>query len=68
MLASQEERADALSHYASLHGDPNLVNTHLDRLRAVTPEQVRSAAATWLRPESRAVVAYRAHVASEEVA
>ncbi|CAN7355376.1 M16 family metallopeptidase [Knoellia sp. LjRoot47] len=68
VLASQEERADALSHYASLHGDPNLVNTHLDRLRAVTPEQVRSAAATWLRPESRAVVAYRAHVASEEVA
>jgi predicted Zn-dependent peptidase len=68
MLASQEERADALSHYTSLHGDPNLVNTHLDRLRAVTPEQVRAAAATWLRPESRAVVAYRADVETEEVA
>jgi predicted Zn-dependent peptidase len=68
MLASQEERADALSHYASLHGDPHLVNTHLDRLRAVTPEQVRAAAATWLRPESRAVVSYRADVETEEVA
>ncbi|KGN34943.1 peptidase M16 [Knoellia sinensis KCTC 19936] len=68
MLASQEERADAMSHYALLHGDPSLVNTHLDRLRAVTPEQVRLAAATWLRPESRAVVAYRAEVETEEVA
>jgi len=68
MLASQEERADALSHYASLHGDPGLVNTHLDRLRAVTPEQVREAASVWLRPESRAVVAYRADVETEEVA
>ncbi len=68
MLASQEERADALSHYALLHGEPGLVNTHLDRLRAVTPEQVRAAAARWLRPESRAVVAYRADVETEEVA
>ena len=68
MLASQEERADALSHYALLHGDPRLVNTHLDRLRAVTPEQVRAAAARWLRPESRAVVAYRTDVPTEEVA
>ena len=68
MLASQEERADALSHYALLHGDPALVNTHLDRLRAVTPEQVRASAARWLRPESRAVVAYRADVETEEVA
>ena len=68
MLASQEERADALSHYASLHGDPGLVNTHLDRLRAVTPEEVREAASVWLRPESRAVVAYRGDVETEEVA
>ena len=68
MLASQEERADALSHYASLHGDPGLVNTHLDRLRAVTPEQVREAASVWLRPESRAVVAYRGDIETEEVA
>ncbi|KRE42071.1 M16 family metallopeptidase [Knoellia sp. Soil729] len=68
MLASQEERADALSHYALLHGDPTMVNTHLDRLRAVTPEQVQAAAATWLRPESRAVIAYRTDHESEEVA
>ena len=68
MLASQEERADTLSHYTLLHGDPTFINTHLDRLRAVTPAQVQAAAATWLRPESRAVVTYRADNESEEVA
>ena len=57
-LASQEERADLLSHHLLLHDDPNIVNTHLDRLRAVTAEQARDAARRWLRPESRAVVAY----------
>jgi zinc protease len=68
MLASQEERADAICHYALLHGEPQLVNTHLDRLRAISSEQVRAAAAAWLRPESRAVVAYRADIETEEVA
>lgn len=57
-LASQEERADLISHHHLLHDDPEVVNTHLDRLRAVTAEQVLEAARRWLRPESRAVVAY----------
>ncbi len=57
-LASQEERADLISHHLLLHDDPAVVNTHLDRLRAVTADQVRDAARRWLRPESRAVVAY----------
>ena len=57
-LASQEERADLISHHLLLHDDPEVVNTHLDRLRAVTAEQVVEAARRWLRPESRAVVAY----------
>ncbi len=35
-----------------------MVNTHLDRLRDVTAEQVLDAARRWLRPESRATVAY----------
>jgi zinc protease len=57
-LASQEERADLISHHLLLHDDPDIVNTHLDRLRGVTAEQVVAAARRWLRPESRAVVAY----------
>jgi zinc protease len=59
-LASQEERADLISQHVLLHDDPQFVNTFLDRLRAVSPEQVRAAAARWLRPESRAVVAHLA--------
>ncbi len=57
-LASQEERADLLSHHLLLHDDPDVVNTHLDRLQEVTAEEVVAVARRWLRPESRAVVAY----------
>ncbi len=57
-LASQDERADHICHYGALHEDAAYVNTFLDRVAQVTPEQVREAAATWLRPSSRAVVAY----------
>jgi predicted Zn-dependent peptidase len=57
-LASQEERADLISHHLLLHDDPDVVNTHLDRLRDVTADQVVEAARQWLRPDSRAVVAY----------
>jgi zinc protease len=57
-LASQEERADLISQHALLHGDPHLVNTYLDRLRSVSASQVQDAAAQWLRPSSRVVVAH----------
>ena len=57
-LASQEERADLISRYTLLHDDPEFVNTHLDQVRAVTAERVVEATRRWLRPESRAVVAY----------
>ncbi len=65
-LASQEERADLLSRYTLLHDDPDVVNTHLDRVRAVTAERVVAATRRWLRPESRAVVAYLAESAGAE--
>jgi zinc protease len=65
-LASQEERADLISQHVLLHDDPQFVNTYLDRLTAVTAEQVQGAADRWLRPTSRAVVAHLA--ASEEEA
>ena len=59
-LASQEERADLISHHLLLQDDPGVVNTHLDRLRDVTAQQVLDAARRWLRPENRATVAYLA--------
>jgi len=65
-LASQEERADAISHHLLLHDDPEVVNTHLDRLQDVTAEQVLAAARRWLQPQSRAVVAYLSAPADDE--
>ncbi len=55
-LAGQEERADLISQHVLLHDDDQFVNTFLDRIRTVTPQQVQQAAARWLRPQSRAVV------------
>lgn len=66
-LAGQEERADLLSQYALLHGDPTLVNTFLDRLGSITAQDVQAAASQWLRPEHRAVVRHLA-VAQEDAA
>jgi zinc protease len=57
-LASQEERADLVSHHLLLHDDPDVVNTHLDRLRDVTAEQVLASARRWVWSDSRATVAY----------
>ena len=57
-LAAQDQRADAVSHQALLHHDPDYVNRFLDELAAITPEEVTTAAKEWLDPHSRAVVAY----------
>jgi len=65
-LASQEERADLICHYTLLAGDPNYVNTLLERYQGIGPAQIQAAAAAYLKPESRAVVSYL--VAPQEVA
>ena len=65
-LASQEERADAISHHLLLHDDPEVANTHLDRRQDVTAEQVLAAARRWLQPQSRAVVAYLSAPADDD--
>ena len=67
-LAGQEERADLLSRYTLLRDDPEVVNTHLDRVRAVTAERVTEAARTWLVPDARAVGAYRVREGAGEEA
>jgi len=59
-LASLESRADLLGEYATLYGDPALVNNHLERMRRVTPDDVRRACADYLAPGARAVLTYRA--------
>lgn len=57
-LAGHQERADLLSHYTLLHDDPEHINTYLDQVRAITAEEVRAVAATWLTPQTRATVAF----------
>jgi predicted Zn-dependent peptidase len=39
--------------------DPERINQELDRLRAVSIEEVRSFAASYLGPNNRAVLTYR---------
>jgi zinc protease len=58
-LASPEDRADLLSRYTLLHGDPERINTVLDTVQGLTAADVRDAARTWLRPGSRATVSHR---------
>ena len=65
-LAGHDDRADHISHYAALHNDAAYINTFLAQIRAVTAEQVRAAAARYLQPSSRAVVAYLSAPAVEQ--
>jgi len=57
-LATVAGRADELCRYAVLFGDPQLAFTAVNRVLAVTAEEVRAVAAARLRPDNRAVLAY----------
>ncbi len=52
------ERADRLSMNATLFGDPERINTELDRYRAVTPADVRRVAERYLVEDNRVVLTY----------
>jgi predicted Zn-dependent peptidase len=52
------ERADLLSMFNLYFDDPDRLNREMDRLRAVTPAQIRSFAEARLGPDNRAVVVY----------
>lgn len=56
-LESAESRASALAH-AEMTDGVSWLDRSTDRLLGVTPEQVRDAAARWLRPDGVAGVAY----------
>jgi zinc protease len=49
-MATASGRADAMSAYALLHADAELLNQRLDLLRSITPDEVREAARVWLLP------------------
>lgn len=54
-----EDRADGFARFATLFGDPRLALTAIDRVNAVTAEQVHAAAVERLTRSNRAVLAYR---------
>jgi len=49
-------RAEALQWHNHFLGDPGAIRTELERIRALTPEDVRIVANRYLRPENRAVI------------
>ena len=59
-LAGYDERAELLSRAALLFDDPRQVNTYLDQIAAVTAEQVRAAASSWIVPEHVTTLVYQA--------
>ena len=58
-LASIETRADALCEASLIFSNPEEVNSYLDRIWDVTPDDVGHAFRRWLDPADRAVLTYR---------
>jgi predicted Zn-dependent peptidase len=58
-LERVSSRADLLSMFDLYFDDPGRLNLELDRLRAVTVDQIRAFAATRLGPDNRAVLTYQ---------
>ena len=56
MRQSSMTRAQQIAEYALYDGDPTLINTDLDELLSVTPEQIRNAVQKFLNTENRALL------------
>lgn len=59
-LATTSGRADAINEAWLVHGDPGRINTDLADVLALTPDDVRLAAAAWLQPATAHHLHYRA--------
>lgn len=59
------DRADAISKFATLFGDPALVNEQLDQYRAVTADAVTKFAREFLGEDNRASLVYVPRVVAE---
>ena len=58
-LSVVDERADILNMHESLLGDATLVNTHLDRVRAITADHIAEATRRWLSPHQASTVVHQ---------
>ncbi len=61
-LVRVDSRADALGEYATLHDDPNLVNTRIAEVNAVTSDDIADVLELWFRADQRATLVYRKDV------
>jgi predicted Zn-dependent peptidase len=48
-----------LGEYATLHGDPYLINSRIADITAIDKDEVQTAMREWFRPEQRAALIYR---------
>jgi predicted Zn-dependent peptidase len=55
-VQSSLSRAFTMAQYAIAYDDPNLINTRLDKVSAVTREDVRRVANKYLKETNRTVV------------
>ena len=60
------DRADAISKFATLQGDPRLVNEQLDKYRAITVADVTAFARDYLGEDNRASLVYVPRAGAEE--
>jgi predicted Zn-dependent peptidase len=58
-LARVDSRADSLGEYATLHGDPTLINSRIAEITSIDLADVQGAADQWLRSDQRATLIYR---------
>jgi predicted Zn-dependent peptidase len=56
MRQSSMSRAQHIAEYALYDGDPALINSELDELLQISPDQIRSAVNTYLNTENRALL------------
>ena len=56
VLQSSLGRANSIGQYAVYYGDPNLINTRIDKVMAVTKEDVQRVANKYLVATNRTVV------------
>lgn len=55
-LRTAQARATALGTYTVMYGDPNLINTRLSQIEAVTPQDVQRVAKEYLGASNRTVL------------
>lgn len=53
---SSMSRAQQIAEFALYDGDPSLINTELDELLAITPDQIRDAVSKYLNTDNRALL------------